>query len=399
MAKKYVVILPDGAADDPLEQFDGKTVIEAAHTPHMDAISMEGRLGLVQTVPQGFDPGSDVAQMSLLGYNPAQYYSGRAPIEAVAKDIPLGPADWVFRCNLVTLSDGKMVDHSAGNISTAEAQSLIEELAGQITDDRLEFHTGVSYRHLMVCREMEFDCFTYPPHDHIGKAVEKLLPRGKGADHLKDLIQQSMTLFEDHAINKIRGDLSENPVSSIWLWGQGRKTLMDSFKKQYGLTGAVITAVDLVRGLAKLVGFDLVEVEGATGFYDTNYQGKAQAAIEALKTHDFVLVHIEGPDEAGHQGNASLKAKALERIDKEIVGPVWQALKSYDQWRMMVLPDHPTPVMTGAHTSDPVPFAMAGTGIKPIMEKPFSETCAKDSGFRIEKGHELMEYFLKSSAR
>lgn len=399
MTTKYVLILPDGAADDPLEQFDGKTIIEAAHTPNMDAISMEGRLGLVQTVPPGFDPGSDVAQMSLLGYNPAEYYSGRAPIEAVAQDIPLGASDWVFRCNLVTLSDGKMVDHSAGHISTPEAESLIQEMAEKVTDDRLEFHTGVSYRHLMVCRAMDFDCYTYAPHDHIGKAVEKLLPRGKGADLLKDLIHQSMTLFEDHAINKVRRDLGENAVSSIWLWGQGRRTMMASFKKQYGLTGAAITAVDLVRGLAKLVGFDLIEVEGATGFYDTNYQGKAQAAIDALKTHDFVFVHIEGPDEAGHQGNAAVKLKAVERIDKEIVGPVMEALKGHDQWRIMVLPDHPTPVMTGAHTSDPVPFAMAGTGIKPIMQKPFSESCAMDSGFRIEKGHELMEYFLKSSSR
>ncbi|MCF7974371.1 MAG: cofactor-independent phosphoglycerate mutase [Phycisphaerae bacterium] len=399
MTAKYVLILPDGAADEPLEQFDGKTAIEAAHTPHMDAISMEGRLGLVQTIPNGFEPGSDVAQMSLLGYDPATYYTGRAPIEAVAQDIPLGLADWVFRCNLVTLSDGKMADHSAGHISTPEAQTLIHELSQHIKDDRLEFYTGVSYRHLMVCRGIDFDCYTYPPHDHIGKAVEKLLPRGKGADLLKDLIQQSMGLFEDHAINKIRQDLGENAVSSIWLWGQGRKTMMDSFKKQFGLTGAAITAVDLVRGLAKLVGFDLIEVEGATGFYDTNYAGKAQAAIEALKTHDFVFVHIEGPDEAGHQGNAPIKVKAIERIDKEIVGPVVQAIKQYDQWRVMVLPDHPTPVMTGAHTSDPVPFAMAGTGIKPIMSKPFSETSARESGFRIEKGHELMEYFIKSSSR
>ncbi len=231
MTTKHVLILPDGAADEPLEQFDGKTAIEAAHTPHMDAISMEGRLGLVQTVPQGFEPGSDVAQMSLLGYDPATYYSGRAPIEAVAQGISLGLTDWVFRCNLVTLSDGKMADHSAGHISTPEAETMIRELAEQITDDRLEFFTGVSYRHLMVCRDMDFDCYTHPPHDHIGKAVDKLLPRGKGADLLKDVIHRSMSLFEDHAINKVRHDLGENPVSSIWLWGQGRKAMLDSFQK------------------------------------------------------------------------------------------------------------------------------------------------------------------------
>jgi len=396
---KYVIIVPDGAADEPIEQFDGLTAFEAASIPHMDQISIQGRQGVVQTVPDGFEPGSDVAQMSLLGYDPARYYSGRAPIEAAAREIPLSLRDWVFRCNLVTIADGRMADHSAGHISTQEAASLIQEFEKEVLQDRFDFYTGVSYRHLMVCRDMEFDCYTYPPHDHIGKPIDKILPRGKGADVLKELTFKSMRFFEGHEINRVRHDLGENPVSSIWLWGHGRKAMMDSFNKQYGLKAVSITAVDLVRGLAKLVGFDLIEVPGATGFVDTNYEGKAQAAIEALQKYDVVFIHIEGPDEASHQGNAQQKVKALECIDRFIVGPVFEHLQQYDYWRMLVLPDHPTPVRTSAHSAKPVPFAMIGTGITSIIHKPFGEANAAESGFRIEKGHELMEYFVRSTTR
>lgn len=396
---KFVLIVPDGAADEPLEQLDNQTALEAAHIPHLDAISRQGRQGMVQTVPPGLEPGSDVAQMCLLGYNPQRYYSGRAPIEAVAQNIRLALSDWVFRCNLVTFADGKMADHSAGHISTGEAETLVNDLAAQLADEHISFHTGVSYRHLMVCKDLEFDVHTYPPHDHIGKPVDKLLPRGKGSDLLRDLMHRSMAFMTDHEVNQVRSDLGENPVSSIWLWGQGRRARLDSFHKRYGLKGVAITAVDLVRGLAKLIGFDLIEVEGATGFVDTNYEGKAQAAIEALEDHDIVFIHIEGPDEAGHQGNAPQKVKALELIDKFIVGPVWEHLQSYESWRILVLPDHPTPVRTCAHTADPVPFAMAGTGIKSIIERPFSEPHAAESGFRIQRGYELMEYFIKSTAR
>jgi 2,3-bisphosphoglycerate-independent phosphoglycerate mutase len=396
---KYVIIVPDGAADEALEQFDNQTALEAARIPHMDAISRQGRQGMVQTVPQGLAPGSDVAQMSLLGYDPQRYYSGRAPIEAVAQDIRLALGDWVFRCNLVTIADGKMADHSAGHISTREAETLVNELAQELSDEHIAFHTGVSYRHLMVCQDLEFDVHTYPPHDHIGKSVEKILPRGKGSDFLRDLMYRSMAFMADHDVNRVRHDLGENPVSSIWLWGQGRKALLDSFYKRHGLKGVAITAVDLVRGLAKLIGFDLMEVPGATGFVDTNYEGKAQAAIQALEDHDMVFIHVEGPDEASHQGNAQMKVQALEKIDEFIVGPVWDSLQAYEHWRILVMPDHPTLVRTCAHSADPVPFAMAGTGIKSIIEKPFSEPNASESGFRIKKGFELMEYFIKSTAR
>lgn len=396
MTGKYVIIIPDGAADEPLDLFDGQTVIEAAETPNMDKISTVGRQGLVHTIPEGMEAGSDVAQMCLLGYDPRQYYTGRAPIEAVAKRIKLGLDDWVFRCNLVTIADDKMMDHSAGHISTAEAGNLVKELSDQVGTKQICFYTGVSYRHLLVCRGMDFDVRTFPPHDHIGTAVEKLLPRGKGADFLIDLMARSQRLFADHDINKVRADLGENQVSSIWLWGQGKQAQMERFESRYGIKGVTITAVDLVRGLARLIGFDLIDVPGATGFIDTNYQGKASAAIEALNTYDIVFVHIEAPDEAGHTGNAELKREAIERIDEYIVGPVFEALQHFESWRILVMPDHPTPVRTCAHSAEPVPFAMAGDSISGILHTTFGETNAAKSGFKIENGFELMEYFLKS---
>lgn len=396
MTTKYVIIIPDGAADNPIEQLGNKTALEAADKPNMDKISRQGRLGTVRTVPEGMDPGSDVAQMSLLGYDPRKFYTGRAPIEAVARNVQLSPDDWVFRCNLVTFADGKMADHSAGHISTEEGSRLIQELNEQIQTDKIRFYTGVSYRHLLVLKDFDIDVKTCPPHDYIGAHVEKILPRGKGADFLNDLMARSQQFFFNHEINKVRHDLGENTVSSIWLWGQGKKAKLESFHKRYGLKGAAITAVDLVRGLAKLIGFDLIEVPGATGFIDTNFQGKGEAAIKALDDYDVVVVHIEAPDEAGHSGNAEFKKKAIEQIDKFIVGPVFDALQKFPSWRIMVLPDHPTPVKTGAHCPDPVPFAIAGSNLKGLFDAPFTESAAAKSGLHIDNGYELMEYFLKS---
>jgi len=393
---KYAIIIPDGAADEPIEQFGGKTIFEAAEIPNMDKICRTGREGLARTIADKMPPGSDVAIMGLLGYDAQRYYTGRAPIEAVAMNIPLEPTDWVFRCNLVTIADEKMADHSAGHISSAEGAKIIEDLNKALGSENIKFYPGVSYRHICVIKGMDFDVYTEPPHDIIGQQVTKNLPRGKNAEILVDLMAKSKQLLTDHEINKIRRDLGENPVSSIWLWGQGKKASMDSFQSRFGIKGAAITAVDLVRGLAKLIGFDLINVEGATGFADTNYKGKAEAAIKALDKYDIVLVHIEGPDEAGHAGNAELKKKAVERIDKYIVGPVYQALQKYESWRILVMPDHLTPCKSQAHSGQPVPFAMAGTGISPILDNPFSEAYAAMSGLKIEKGYELMEYFLKS---
>jgi 2,3-bisphosphoglycerate-independent phosphoglycerate mutase len=396
MMSKYVVIVPDGAADEPQKELDDLTPLEAAQTPNIDRISSEGRQGLIQTVPDGMEPGSDVAQMSLLGYNPELYYTGRAPIEAAARDIELAFDDWVFRCNLVTIADGKMVDHSAGHISNEEAYKIIDELQEKFGNEQTKFYHGVSYRHLLVISGKDFDVKTYPPHDYIGTAAEKILPRGRNSDILIKLMQRSQELLAGHEINQVRSDLGENQVSSIWLWGQGQQARLDSFKEKYNLSGAAITAVDLVRGLAKLIGFDLIEVEGATGFVDTNYKGKAEAAISALEKYDFVFVHIEGPDEASHEGNLAMKIRAIEQIDKYIVGPMYDAMSSFDNKRILVCPDHPTPVKGGAHSAEPVPFAMAGTSITGILHKPFGESNAKESGFFINKGSDLMEYFLKS---
>jgi len=393
---RYVIIVPDGAADEPIEALGNKTVLEAADTPNMDMIAAQGKQGIVRTIPEGFDPGSDVAQMSLLGYDPRRFYSGRAPIEAVARNIQLSPEDWVFRCNLVTIADDIMADHSAGHIATEEAKKLIADLNSQLGSERIRFYPGVSYRHLLVFKGMDFDVQTYPPHDYIGTTKDKILPRGKNADILIDLMARSHQLFVNHDINKVRNDLGENQASSIWLWGQGRRTQMESFEKRFGLRGVAITAVDLVRGLAKLIGFDLKEVPGATGFVDTNYAGKASAAIEALDKYDLVFIHVEAPDEAAHSGNLETKKKALEQIDRHIVGPVFEALQTFDNWRILVAPDHPTPVRTGAHSPEPVPFAMAGAGITGVLHATFSEANAAKSGFRIENGSELMEYLLKS---
>jgi 2,3-bisphosphoglycerate-independent phosphoglycerate mutase len=393
---KYVLIVPDGAADTPQEIFGGKTVIEAADTPNIDKIAIEGRQGLVYTVPKGMQPGSDVAMMSLLGYDPQKNYTGRAPIEAAAQDIGLEAGDWVFRCNLVTTADGQMADHSAGHISTKEGSELINEFSKLVNNPQIRFYPGVGYRHLCVIHGMDFSKIeTFPPHDFIGEKVSKILPKGKQAQQLKELIAQSVQFFENHPINRVRKDLKENPVSSIWLWGQGQRAYLEKFSKIYGKSGVAITAVDLVRGLAKLIGFDLINVQGATGYLDTNFAGKGQAAIEAMKKYDFVLVHVEATDEAGHNGSAHQKKKALEMIDKHIVGPVCEAIRQYETWRILVMPDHPTPVEERSHSDEPVPFAMAGTGIKGVLGKPYGETNALASGFHIDKGSDMMEYFLK----
>jgi len=393
---KYAIIIPDGAADDPLDEFDGQTALEASKIPNIDKISTLGRQGLVKTIPDGMEAGSDVAQMSLLGYDPQRFYTGRAPIEAAARNIKLSLGDWVFRCNLVTIADGKMIDHSAGHISTAEGSKLITELNEQTSNEQIRFHTGVSYRHLLVFKQTDFDVKTYPPHDHIGEAIDRILPRGKGSELLIELMARSQQLFGNHDINKVRKDLGENQVSSIWLWGHGRQAQLERFQKRFGLKGAAITAVDLVKGLAKLIGFDLIIVPGATGFIDTDYRGKGAAAIEALKNYDIVFVHIEAPDEVSHSGNAELKKKAIEQIDEHIVGPIFEAMHNYPSWRILVMPDHPTKIRSCAHSTDPVPFAMAGDNISGILNTTFSEANAAKSGFRINNGYELMEYFLKS---
>jgi 2,3-bisphosphoglycerate-independent phosphoglycerate mutase len=397
LSRKYVIVVPDGAADKPLQIFGGKTIFEAAEKPNIDLIAMNGRQGLCQTVPPTLQPGSDVAMMAVLGYDPAAYYTGRAPIEAVAQGIDVTENDWIFRCNLVTTKGGKMVDHSSGHISSEEGRQFIEELNKAFGNEHVTFYPGVGYRHLMVVRGYDFsDLQLQPPHDHIGKETEKLMPRGKNAEVLIELINKSEKLFQDHTINILRRSKNKNEASSIWLWGHGKKARMEAFEKKYGLKGAAITAVDLVKGLALLIGFDCIKVEGATGYFDTNYRAKGLAAIEAIKKYDIVLVHVEATDEAGHTGQAEIKKKALEEIDRHIVGPVMTELKKLGSWRILVMPDHPTPVSTQGHTGDAVPFAMMGDGIRGEVHLPLGETNAAKTGITIDKGYELMQLFLKS---
>ena len=396
MSRKYVIIVPDGAADKPLSVFDGKTIFEAAQKPNIDSISMTGRQGLCRTVPPALQPGSDVAMMAVLGYDPVKYYTGRAPIEAFAQGIDVTDDDWIFRCNLVTTVDGNMVDHSSGHISSEEGKKFIDELNKEFSSDRIRFYPGVGYRHLMIVNGYDFsDLQLQPPHDHIGKKIEDLLPRGKNSEVLVDLIKKSEKLFKDHKVNLTRRNLKKNEASSIWLWGHGKKARMEAFKNKYGLNGAAITAVDLVKGLAYLIGFDFIKVEGATGYFDTDYRAKGLAAIEAIKKYDIVLVHVEATDEAGHAGQAEVKKKALEEIDKHIVGPVMKELKKYNSWRVLVMPDHPTPVSTRGHTGEAVPFAMMGDGISSEAHLPLGEKNAAKTGIKINNGYELMESFLK----
>ena len=392
---KYAIIIPDGAADLPLAELDGRTPLQAAAKPTMDQVASMGKIGTVRTVPKGMAPGSDVAILSLMGYNPKLIYTGRAPLEAAAQGLTVSPDEWIFRCNLVTIVDGLMEDYSAGHISSEEARHLIKELNDKLQATGAKFHPGVGYRHLMMLAG-EFDLATTPPHDILGQPADKHLPTGTGAERLISLMQRSQTILAEHEVNAVRRDLGENPASSIWLWGQGKMPTLESFRKKFGISAAVITAVDLVRGIAALAGMDRIEVEGATGYIDTNYVGKGQAAVEALDDHDLVVVHVEATDECGHNAEAVEKTKALEEIDRYIVAPVLKRLQQEgDQWRLLISPDHPTPCALRTHTGEPVPFAIAGKDITTVLSTPFTEEAGLASDLHITHGHELMEYFLK----
>lgn len=398
MSRRYAIILPDGAADEPIDSLGGRTVLEAANVPAMDAIAQDGRLGTVRTVPEGFTPGSDVATMSLLGYAPASHYTGRAPIEAVARNVPVGPDDVVFRCNFVHVADGRMADFTAGHIRTAEATAIIEALNAALADEGVRFHTGVSYRNLMVLRDptaTEIACM--PPHDIPGEPIAEYLPRGEGAERIQRIMRRAAPIIADHDVSAVRRDLGELPATDIWLWGQGVAPIMQRFRRRFGVRGACIAAVDLIRGLGKLLGWAIIDVPGATGYIDTDYAAKGRATLAALDEYDLVAVHVEAPDEAGHLGDAAAKVDALEKIDRLIVEPVLERLRAFDSWRILVAPDHPTPVNRRTHTAVPPPFCMAGSDVEtgPARADGFTERAAAVGGLHIEAGHELMEYFLR----
>lgn len=393
---KYCVIIPDGMADYKLEKLSNRTPLEAARTPNLDKIASSGVLGLVNTIPKRFKPGSDIACLSVLGYDPVVYYTGRAPLESAGLGIKLGKQDWAVRCNLITINDDILEDFTAGHISDNEAKLIITLLNESLGNNNIRFHAGKSYRNIMIYNgdsRIEADCT--PPHDIIGKSIKQFLPKGNGSEILIDLMKSSHPLLVNHDVNKVRIDLGENPANMIWLWGQGQRPSIVPFKELYGISGAVITGVDLLKGLATYLAWDIIDVPGATAYFDTDYDAKARYAIEAIETHDLVLIHIEAPDEAGHEGNIHEKLRAIENIDKKIIGPVFDALQKYKEFRMLILPDHYTPISKRTHSSEPVPFTIYSTDSVKESKLPFSESNAKKTGLRVKKGYELMSKFIE----
>jgi 2,3-bisphosphoglycerate-independent phosphoglycerate mutase len=396
---KYAVLIGDGMADYPIEKLGGKTILQAARTPAMDYIAAHGKTGLAKTIPDGFLPGSDVANMSIIGYDPAVYYSGRAPLEAASMGVALLPDDVAFRCNLVTIEGGRIKDYSSGHISSEEAQILIETLDTELGTEELSFYPGISYRHLMVARKnLGAETLCTPPHDITGKKIEEYLPSGKNGDFFSNLIKKSMVVLELHPVNLKRIEECKNPANSIWVWGQGYAPKFTPFKELYGKSGAIISAVDLLKGIGIYAGLDVIEVEGATGYLDTNYEGKASAAIEALKTKDLVIVHVEAPDESGHEGSIENKLKAVEDFDSRIVAPILKyAETSGAPFTILVLPDHPTPISLKTHTCDPIPFAIYRTDkVDPDEVKTFDEDSAKKGSMGLVKASDLIGIIIKA---
>lgn len=395
---KYAIVLPDGAADEPVAELGGKTPLESAGTPNLDWIATHGVQGRVVTAPAGFLPGSDVCTLSVLGCEPKDCYTGRAPLEAAARDIKLAADDVVFRCNLVTIANGRMADFTAGHIDQPQAGALIAELNRHFAGEGLVFHEGVQYRHLLVVRGgAKLGCKCTPPHDIPDQPVARHMPSGSGADRIQDIMQRAAGLLETHEINDLRRELGENPANSIWLWGQGTATRLAPYRERFGLSCACIAAVDLIRGITRLLGFEQIEVSGATGFLDTDYAGKGAAAAKALDRFDLVCVHIEAPDEAGHLGNVAEKRLAIERVDAHVVCPLLEKLRGFDEWRILIAPDHPTPVGTRVHSAAPPPFCMAGTGIVPGSGRSFGESNASQSGELVDPGSRLIERFIHQS--
>lgn len=402
---KYIVLLGDGMADEPLEELGGRTPLEAARTPRMDALAVKGMLGMAETIPEGFHPGSDVANLSVFGYDPATCYSGRSPLEAASMGVDLAPEDVAFRLNLVTLTPhyGKlyMGDFSAGHISTPEARELIEALEEEFGGGEFRFYPGVSYRHLMVWKGGKDRLTFTPPHDLTRQSIEGHLPEGEGADKLIQLMNASQLLLHSHPVNVKRDQEGKSVANSIWLWGHGRAPRMETLSAKYGLSGAVISAVDLIKGIGIYAGLDVINVPGATGYIDTNFKGKAEAALEALKTRDFVYLHVEAPDEAAHAGNLEDKIQAIESFDELVVGTVLDGLHAFGDFRVLVLPDHPTPVAKMTHTSDPVPFILCGSGNEfPAagVAEGYNEKAARSTGVTVARGHELMRRLIRGPA-
>ena len=404
---KYIILIGDGMADRHLKKLGNKTCLQKAYIPNMDKIAAKGEVGRVRTIPPGFAPGSDVAILSIFGYDPAKYYTGRAPLEAASKKIKLKPNDVAYRCNLVTLKFpesrtremAEVEDYGAGHISTPEARALIKAIDNKLGSKEIKFYPGVSYRHLMVWKGGRNNVQSTPPHDITGKKIGTYLPVGDGEDTLNTLMEKSTEILLSHPVNKRRIKQGFKPANSIWLWGQGKKPDMPKFQNKYGLKGALIAAVDLVKGIGGYAGFDIINVKGATGYLDTNYLGKAKAALNALKKADIVCLHVEAPDEASHKGDAREKIKAIENFDSIVVGTILEGIEKFKRYNILVLPDHSTPLQIMTHTNDPVPFAIYRnykTANRAVTAKHFSEDICGMKGIRIfDKGYKLMDYFIR----
>ncbi len=401
---KYLIVLTDGAADRPSESLGGKTALQAANMPFINELASKGEVGTVKTVPDGMSPGSDVANLSVMGYDPAIYHTGRSPLEAASMGIEMLPTDVSFRCNIITLEGSGpyeeliIKDHSSGDITNEEAAVLINHVNEVFGNEKIQFYPGVSYRHAMIVKNGSTDYDLTPPHDVLTQKVGNNLPKGEGAEFITEMMKKSYDLLKDHPINKSRVERGLNPANSIWIWGQGRKPALTSFYDKFHVRGAVISAVDLIKGIGVCSGLDSIEVEGATGTIKTNFEGKAGAAIEAFKSgNEFVYIHLEAPDECAHQGSMAEKIESLELIDQKITKPVVEYLQSTgESFRVMVLPDHPTPVCIRTHSGEPVPYVLYDSredlGHK---DNKYSEESGKSSGIHFTDGYKLTEHFFK----
>ena len=397
---KYIVILGDGMAGEPLAQLDGRTTLEAAATPNMDALASCGVMGLAKMVPNGMKPGSDVANLAVMGYDPKACYSGRSPLEALSLRIDMEPTDIIFRCNLVTLSedgayeDKTILDHSAGEISSADADILMEAIREAFNSDTIRFFSGTSYRHITIWKEGELLDFE-APHDHLGQTVGQYLPKHP---LFRQMMERSFQILNDHPLNRARAAAGKNKANSLWFWGAGTKPSLGDFTATTGLKGAMISAVDLLKGIAVGAGMQVIEVEGANGSLHTNYEGKAAAAVKAVLEdgNDFVYVHVEAPDEMGHQGSMESKVQAIEYLDSRVVAPIKAAMDaSGEDYRLLVLPDHPTPIRARTHTSEPVPFVIYDSRRQARKIARYCETEAAATGELIDPGHKLLSLFLE----
>lgn len=400
---KYVIVLSDGMADEKVPQLDNKTPLQVANLPTIKELAEKGEIGLVKTIPDGMAPGSDTANLAVMGYDPKIYHTGRSPLEAISMGIELSQSDITFRCNLVTLSENEkyeekiMIDNSAGEISSEEAAELIYAINDAFKTEVIDYYPGVSYRHAMVWKNGPSEFDMVPPHDILDKKIKEYLPKGNQSNILTDMMIKSYDILKDHPVNLSRIKKGLKPANSIWIWGQGKKPQLDPFKEKYGIEGSVISAVDLVKGIGLCAELDSIDVEGATGNIHTNFEGKTQAVIDELKKgKDFVYLHVEAPDECGHQGDCEGKIKSMEIIDEKMVKPIYNFLNNQEEpFKILVLPDHPTPLAIRTHTSNPVPYVLYDS-TKDMFNKSnaYDEELAEKSGNFFETGDALTSYFL-----